>query len=265
MNDFNAQVKAIMPINSRHVLAFVIALLGVAPISPNAQAMSFDQMKMLAGTALLDARVDTVLNDCGLPSAIADTAPVTTQRKTIRWADVVMKLSSMNWDIVYSRQQKTADHGNGWVNPGPASGTCLSNLSGLVLHSKGDAGILTVNKRADNNGYLTTYHVPDDLYAAHQVIGLTASWKQGVPISKIEERYGRPDEIQHGEDGLKLYRYWVVVKHKQMPVSLHAVDFDVRGEENFCTHYTVRTNGFEFVQEKLDALQRQWERDYVLD
>lgn len=265
MNGFNARVGTRGPIDSIQVLACVIALLGIVPISRNAQAMSFDQMRMLAGTALLDARADAVLNDCGLPSAIADTAPVTTQRKTIRWADVDMKLSSMNWDIVYSRQRKTADHGNGWINPGPANATCLSKLSGLVLHAKGEAGVLTVEKRPDNNGYLTTYHVPDDSYAAHQVIGLTARWERGMPISKIEERYGKPDEIQDGEDGLRLYRYWVVLKHKEMPVSLHAVDFEVRRPQGICTEYAVHTNGSDFVQEKLDALQRQWERDYVLD
>jgi len=39
----------------------------------------------------------------------------------------------------------------------------------------------------------------------------------------------------------------------------------VKAAQKVCTQYAVHTNGFEFVQEKLDELQRQWERDFVLD
>lgn len=254
-----------MPLSSTYALASVMSLCGIFLIPHDAHAMSFDQMKTLAGTALLDLRVDAVLKGCGLPSAIADTADVSPRRKTIRWGNVEMKLSSMKWEIAYSRQREVANHGNGWINPGSGNVTCLSDLSGLLLYAKGDAGFLSVKKREDGKGYLTTYHVPDNLYAAHQVIGLIGNWKQGISVSTIQEQYGKPDEILDGEDGIKHYRYWVVVKQKEMPVSVHAVDFEVKGAQKVCSRYTVHTNGFEFVQEKLDALQRQWERDYVLD
>ncbi|MBI5040643.1 MAG: hypothetical protein HZB57_05430, partial [Gammaproteobacteria bacterium] len=220
----------------------------------------------LAGAALLDVRVDAVLNECGLPSVIADTADVSLHRQVVRWEGAEMELSPMQWEIVYSRQRDTADHSNGWVNPGAGNVTCLSSdVSSLALHAKGDAGILSVKKRADNKGYLTSYQVPDSLYAAHQVIGLTGNWNQGTPVSRIQARYGNPDEILDKEDGIKLYRYWVVVKQKQMPISAQAVDFEVKGTQKICSKFTIQTKGYEFVQERLDALQRQWEKDYVLD
>ena len=265
MNGFNEQARTSVPINSRYVLAFVISLCGIFLTSHNAHAMSFDQMKTLAGTALLDLRVDAVLKDCGLPSVIVDTAGVSPQRPTLRWGNVKMKLSSMNWELIYSRQREVANPGSGWINPGFGNATCLSGLSGLVVQAKGDVGFLSVKKREDNKGYRTSYHVPDNLYAAHQVIGLSGSWIQGMPVSRILERYGKPDEILGGEGGARHYLYWVVVKQKEMPVSVHEVDFEVSGAEKICTRYSVHTSGFEYVQEKLDALQRQWERDYVLD
>ena len=254
-----------MPVSSKHVLVSVLSLWGIFLISHDAHAMSYDQMKMLAGAALLDLRVDAVLRDCGLPSAIADTTTdVSPPRQTIRWADIEMKLSPMKWEITYSRQRDAVPHGKGWINPDSGSVTCVSGLSELVLHAEGNAGFLSVKKREDNTGYLTSYHVPDNLFTAHQVIGLTGSWKQGMPVSTILEQYGKPDEILEREGGRR-YRYWVVAKQKQMPISVHAVDFEVKGVEKICTKYTVHTSGCEFVQEKFDALQRQWERDYVLD
>lgn len=265
MTGFNERVRGGVPTSPKCVLASVMSLLGVFLISQHAQAMRFDQMKALAGTALLDLRVDAVLSDCGLPSVIADAAEGSPQRQTLRWGEVEMKLSPMKWELVYSRRRGAAHPGNGWINPASASAACLSDLSGLALHARGDAGFLTVRKRADNQGYLTSYQVPEDLYVAHQVIGITGRWKQAMPVSRMQEQYGKPDEILDGEGGMKHYRYWVVVKQKEMPASVYAVDFEVKGTQKACTTYTVQTNGFEFVQEKLDALQRQWERDYVLD
>lgn len=258
-------MKARVPISSRYVVAAMMSLWGLFLSARDVQAMSLDQMKMLAGTTLLDLRIDAVFRRCGLPSAAADATELPQQRQAIHWGDVEMKLSPMKWEIIYSRHRETAIHENGWSNPSSGSVTCLSGLSALVLHAKGDVGFLSVKKRTDNKGYLTSYDVPKDLYTAHQVIGLTGSWKQGMPISRIQERYGKPDEVLDGEGGIKRYRYWVVAKQKEMPISVHAVDFEVKDTEKVCNKYTVQTSGFEFVQEKFDALLREWERDYVLD
>lgn len=254
-----------MSMRAAYILASVMSLWGIFLNTGDVRAMSLDQMKTLTGTALLDLRIDAVLQRCGLPAAIADSVNLPEKRKTIRWNDAQMNLSSMKWEVTYSRQRDLPIHQDGWINPGSGSVACLTDLSALVLYAKGDVGILTVKKRADNKGYLTSYPVPDSLYAAHQVIGLTGSWGEGVPITKIQEQYGKPDEVLASAGGIKHYRYWVVARKDAMPVSVHAVDFEMMDAEKVCTKYTVRTSGFEFVQEKFDALLRQWERDYVLD
>jgi hypothetical protein len=254
-----------MPMQAKHAPVVVSVLLGVFLNSADVHAMSLDQMQALAGTALLDLRIDAVIQRCGLPSAIADSADTLQQRQAIRWNDVPMTLSSKKWEVIYSRQPDVAVHNIGWIHPGAGDVTCLTDLSELILDAKGDAGILAVKKRADNKGYRTTYHVPDSLYAAHQVIGFTGIWSEGVPIARIRERYGKPDEVVTSSGGIKHYRYWVVARKDAMPVSVHAVDFETRNAEKVCTKFIVRTSGIEFVQEKFDALLREWERDYVLD
>lgn len=242
-----------------------MSLWGLLLNSRDVQAMSLEQMKMLAGTSLLDVRVDALFRRCGLPAAIVDSATDPRHRQILRWKHAQMKLSPLKWDVIYSRQREVATRDNAWINPAAGGVACLAGLSGLVLQARGAAGILSVTKRADNQGYLTSYQVPKDPYAAHQVIGITGSWKQGMSISRIHELYGKPDEILERQAGIKHYRYWVVAKQNEMPKSVHAVEFEVLGAEKVCTQYTVQTSGFEFVQEQFDALLRQWEKDYVFD
>lgn len=228
-------------------------------------AMSIERMMALDGASLLELRVDAVFHKCGLPSEILDPAGMRRAKQKVRWGAVEMTLSPLEWDLIYTRQRDITARESGWINPRPAGRACLANLSQLIVHAKGNVGFLSVKKRADNKGYLTTYLVPNSLYAAHRIMGITGSWKRGLPVAKIRERYGNPDEVLDRGGGIKLYRYWVVVKRKSMPVSLHAVDFGVKDTENMCAQYSVQTSGFEFVQEKLDAMLREWERDYVLD
>jgi len=258
-----SQARAPSRQGSKCILATL--LLGVLLAGREAHAMSPEQMKALAGAGLLDVRVDALFRQCGLPSTIVDSATRAQPPMAIRWGDIEMQLSPMDWEMVYSRRRAAPNPKGGWNNPGSGSGACLSGLSGLTLHARGQAGILSVTKRADGNGYLTSYDIPDSVYAAHLVIGITGNWKRDTPISKIEKWYGEPDEIVDGEGGIRRYRYWVVAREKEMPVSVHAVDFEITGAEEVCTRYTVRTSGFEFVQQKLDALQREWEKNYVLD
>lgn len=248
----------------RFALKFVVGAWCLAHFC-HVHAMSMEQMTALAGNSLLELRVDAVFRKCGLPSEILDPAGMPRAKQKVRWGTVEMTLSPLEWDLIYSRQRTIAVRNSGWINPHPAGRACLADLSQLILHTKGDVGFLSVKKRTDNKGYLTSYLVPNSLYAAHQVIGLIGSWKQGMPISRIQERYGNPDELLDREDGIQLYRYWVVAKQKEMPVSVHAVDFEVKDAEKICIKYTVQTSGFDFVREKFEALLRQWERDYVLD
>jgi len=228
------------------------------------RAMSLDQMKALAGTGLLGLRVDEVFHRCGLPAAIADSADSAHKKRPVRWGDVSMALSSMEWDLLYGRQHADARKPD-WANAGPAGGPCLSDLSELVVHAKGERGVLSVRKRADKQGYVTTYQVPDNPYAAHQVVEVTGRWMAAMAVSGLHERYGKPDEIL-SDRGRQIHRYWVVEKNnQQMPISLHAVDFEIDAGGKTTARYVVQSDGIEFVQQKLDALLRQWEKDYVLD
>jgi len=227
--------------------------------------MNLVQLKQLPGTMLLDLRVDALFRQCGLPEVIVDNAPASQPRQAIRWGGVEMKLSSKQWEMEYSRQREPVPDNKGWSNPEPGSITCLNGLSGLRLHIKGEAGFLTVKKRTDNKGYITSYTIPEDLYAAHQVVRLAGNLKQGMSMSNIQKMYGVPDEVLNKESGIQIFRYWVVDTQKQVPVSVHAVDFEIRDAEKICKHYTVHTSSVGFVQEKFDALLREWEKHQVLD
>jgi hypothetical protein len=248
----------------RMALEFVVAVWWLAHVC-DVQAMSIEQMKTLTGTPLLEWRVDALFRKCGLPSEILDPAGISRAKRKAHWGSAEMTLSPLDWEVIYARQRDTPVRESDWINPHPAGHACLADLSQLSVYASGNVGFLTVQKRADNKGYRTSYHVPNSLYAAHQIIGITGRWKRGLPVVKIRERYGDPDEVLDRGGGVKLYRYWVVERRKQMPVSLHAVDFEIDAAEAVCAQYTVQTRGVEFVQEKLDALLRQWEKDYVLD
>lgn len=252
-------------IESRRLWAAAIGWMLLCPHS--AMAMTIKQMRVLAGTGLLDLRVGTALHDCGLPSAILDSKAVSPGAHEIHWQDVKMQLSPGDWKMIYRRWQDVALHGSGWINQESGSVACLGNLSELIVHAKDNVGYLSVKKKADNQfGYRTTYRIPRDPYTAHQVIGITGRWEKGMPIAKIRKQYGKPDEILDKGDGIKYYRYWIVVKNKEwMPIYLYAVDFEVTDTKKTCTTYAIQSNGAGFVQDKLDAMERQWEREYVLD
>jgi len=252
-------------IKIRYVVICLIAAAG-AYLHPEAvEAMSIAQMRTLTGNGLLGLRVDKVFHHCGLPASIAD-ADASREKHALRWDRVPMHLSAGDWDLTYVPRQHAAPGKDGWINPHPGHSACLAGLATLVLHANGNSGILSVRKRADNHGYVTTYHVPDDRYDAHQVSAVTGRWKTGVPVSRLLKRFGKPDETLKNSAGVPLHRYWIVEKNnRQMPISLHAVDFEIGHGGKTSSRYIVRTRGVGFVQQKMDALMRQWEKGYVLD
>jgi len=231
-----------------------------------AAAMSPGRMKKLAGAGLLGLTVDAVLRRCRLPAAIVDTAETAHKKRAARWEKTTMRLSSMDWDLLYGNRRLPATDEAAWINSGPGGNACLSaDLSQLVLHARGNVGVLSVKPRADKQGYVTTYRVPDDPYAAHRVTEVTARWKAGLPVAGLRQRYGGPDEVLK-DDGAQIQRYWVVEKNnQQMPISLHAVDFEIDRSGKTAIGYVIRSGEVGFVRQKLDALLRQWEKDYVLD
>lgn len=226
-------------------------------------AMGPEQLATLPGSMLLDMRVDAVFRKCGLPATIDDSADPMTKRQALRWETTPMQLSSQAWTLRYSRAP-VAKASEAWRHPQSGSVDCLTGLSELVVKSKGEAGFLTVKKRPDSNGYITTYTVPDDLFIAHQVVSITGNWRQGKTAAGIRASYGEPDEVLDTAVGSR-YRYWIVKRENKMPMSALAVDFEITGPAHSCRTFSVHTNGVEFVQEKLDDLIRQWERVYVID
>jgi hypothetical protein len=250
---------------ARFLQVFVMSLFGLFSSPRDAYPMSPDQMQKLAGAALLDLRVDALFRQCGLPSAIIDSGGLSQPRQAVRWNDAEMSLSAMNWEIRYSREREAVTTKSDWSNREPGNVACLSGLSALILHTQGGAGTLTVTKRADHHGYRTSYLVPDNAYAAHRVIGITGKWDRDRPIEQIQRLYGTPDAVVKKEDGTRIYRYWIVEQRKRTPVSVHAVDFEIKGTEKTCRSYSVYTTGVDFVQEKFDDLAREWERANVLD
>jgi len=252
-------------INIRYVVICLIAVCGAYLRPEVVEAMSIAQMRTLTGAGLLDLRVDKVFRHCGLPASIAD-ADASREKRAVRWGKAPMHLSAGDWDLAYVPRRHATPGKEGWINPHPGHSSCLAGLAALVLHANGASGILSVRKRADNHGYVTTYRVPDDPYDAHQVSAVTGRWKTGVPVSRLLKRYGKPDEILKDSAGVALHRYWIVEKNnRQMPISLHAVDFEIGHGGLTCSRYIVRTRGVGIVQQKMDALMRQWEKGYVLD
>ena len=228
--------------------------------------MDIAQLTALPATSLLNLRVDALIRRCGLPETILDAADNSRRKHTVRWGDRTMNLSVEDWELTYGDRRRRDPRPAAWSNSTPGHSVCLSHLSGLVLHARGNSGILSVKKRPDRRGYVTTYRVPDNLYAAHLIVGLSGHWHADMPLSRLRERYGNPDEVLTDSSGAPLDRYWVVEKNKQqMPISLHAVDFEIGDDEKTCAGYRVYTSDVDFVQQKLDALLRQWEKDYVLD
>lgn len=244
-----------------YVLWSGFALSGL--VAMPAFAMQPGQLQTLPAAPLLDKRVDAVFKQCGLPAAIDDSAAPDTKRQALHWEATPMQLSAQPWTLHYSRVP-VANAAAAWRHPQSGSADCLAGLAQLVITTKGEAGFLTVKKRPDNNGYITTYTVPDDLFNAHQVIGIHGHWLQDKTAAEIRASFGEPDEILDITEGSR-YRYWIVQRDNTMPMSAQAVEFDISGPGKTCRTFAVYTSGTGFVQEKLDALIEQWQRVFVLD
>lgn len=226
-------------------------------------AMTLDQMKLLKGTAQLELTLDQLFRSCGLPTAIVDHGPADGAKQRINWQGVDMRLSTMDWDVVYGMHQRKPGKTEGWVNGGKFDNRCTSELSQLRFHAKGRVGVVTVTKKAQGFGYITTYREPKNLYKAHTVISVRATMTRSLPVSTLVGRYGQPDEISKWPGARDNYRYWVVTQRDHRPESLYAVNFEI--DNGTAKTYAISTSGVDFVQQRLDSLLNQWERDYVLD
>ena len=249
---------------SAHAARYAIAI-PLVMASFASWAMDVTQLRSLAGASLLDLRVDALFEQCGLPSAIVDTATDAGERQALHWNQVTMNLSSKSWEIHYSAKTPPAKSTASWRNAAPAKDACIGGLAFLVLDAKGESGALSVKKRDDDQGYITTYQVPDNPYAAHQIVGIAAILEHGMSVAEITRAFGKPDEIIKRDKNFTLYRYWVVRREGQMPLAAFAVDFEVITTTKQCGRYSAYSSGVKFVQDKLDTLTRAWQKAYVID
>ncbi len=226
-------------------------------------AMTLAQMNSLGGAAQLDLTLEQLFLSCGLPAAIRDYGPAGGAKQQIQWREVAMRLSALDWDVVYAAAQPKPEKSMGWINAGKSEMRCAAGMSQLQLHAKGHVGVLSVTKKPNDIGYVTTYIVPKNLYQAHKVISLKATLAQALSASTLTSRYGRPDEVLKRPGNQELFRYWVLTLREQRPETLHAVDFEI-GNGN-SKSYLISTSELEFVRQRLEKLLTQWERDYVLD
>lgn len=226
-------------------------------------AMTLPQMKSLMGAAQLDLTLDKLFLNCGLPAAIADNAPPNVAKQPVRWNRTTMHLSAMDWDVSYGMPRRDLEKSAGWRHPGKSTSQCTQGLSQLQLHAKGHVGVLTVTKKPQGFGYTTTYREPKSLLKAHKVVIAAASLAKRLPVAEIIGRYGQADEILRQAGTRDRLRYWVLTRRDDRPELLYAVDFEIDGGGS--GSYTLSTSAVDFVQQRLEALLKQWERDYVLD
>ncbi len=246
---------------ARIVTAMAPAIWCLSDAAP--AAMTPDQMTALKGAAQLETTVDELFRNCGLPAAVVDHGQTDSAKQAIYWQGVEMRLSSMDWDAAYRERPREHVETGGWVNTGKIDSRCTSGLSGLLFHSKGDVGVLTLTKKAQGFGYITTYSVSKDLFKAHKVIGVKATLARSRPAAALAGRYGQPDEVL-SQAGIKTrFRYWVLTLRENRPETLHAVDFEI--DNGTYRNYEISSSSNDFVRQRLEALLRKWERDYVLD
>lgn len=226
-------------------------------------AMKLEQMKVLKGAAQLEMTVDALIAQCGLPVAIVDQGAMGGAKQSLSWQGVGMRLSAQDWEVVYGAAPGKPEGILGWANRGKSGQSCISGLSQLQLTAKGHVGVLSVKKKPNDIGYITTYVVPKSLYKAHKVIGAKASLSKSLPASTLISRYGPPDELIKRPGSSDGYRYWILTLRENRPETLHAVDFEM--DNGASKAYAISTTGADFVQQRLDLLLRKWERDYVLD
>jgi len=256
-------LKRLMDRLPASLAAYTVATLACCHSAGSSAAMTLDQMKRLEGAAQLEFTVDKLFRSCGLPAAISDHGPASGEKQDIHWNGVAMRLSSLDWDAAYGMKQPTLGNSADWINPGKPDVRCMKELSRLLFNAKGHVGVLTVTKKTQGFGYVTSYRESKSLFKAHKVVGVTATLAQDLTVPTLVSRYGQPDEVLKQPAARDKYRYWVLTRRDHRPELLYAVDFEI--DSGRCRTYAISSSSVDFVAQRLDVLLKQWERDYVLD
>jgi len=238
----------------------IVANLSVPPVA--GYAMTIEQMTQLRGADLLALRVADIFTKCGLPDVVVDHSTTSSVKQNVQWNNIKMNLSDGDWDLIYrnSRDTETKSPVNGWINPSPAKSQCFLDFSLMTLFTQGGVGILKIDKKLRK----ITYTIPENLYKAHKVIGYKVSLITPLSFVDITRTYGRNHETVKTEKDIRIIRYWVLVESSQMPVDLHAVDFEINNIDNTCVAFRVATGEYDFVRRKFEEFTQVWER-YGID
>ncbi len=215
-------------------------------------AMHYEQMLAIAGVALLESRVDRVVQVLGPPAIVQRDAA-----REDRFAATTLGGLSVTGDW---RLRYRPGSGPGWAPPDlQARGLPLSAsaFSRMELQAQGGVERLVVRRAPERTGS----EMPADPYQAHRVVSARADLRHPLPLAVLEAVYGGQWEAVSDVGGARWLRYWVTQFQGEVPLRLYAVDFrlDPRGTEVI----GLRANGprIGFVKDELAARHALWERN----
>jgi len=246
-----------------HLPACAVATLACCQSVGALAAITLDQMKSLEGAAQLELTVDKLFRNCGLPAAISDQGLAGGEKQDVHWGGATLRLSPLDWDVAYGLNLQEVGKPADWTNRQKPDVRCMKESSRLSFNARGHVGVLTVTKKAQGFGYVTSYRVPKSLLKAHKVVGVNATLAKSVSVQTLVSRYGQPDEVVKQPGAREKFRFWVLTRRDHRPELLYAVDFEIDSASS-STH-TISTSSVGFVAQRLEILLKQWERDYVLD
>jgi hypothetical protein len=96
------------------------------------------------------------------------------------------------------------------------------------------------------------------------VIGIEITLAKPLSSEDIIGSYGKGYDMVENHKNGKTIRYWVLEESGQMPISLHAVDFEFNQDDKTCNYYRIATSHFDFVQRKFEELADTWNK-YGID
>lgn len=243
----------------------ILALIGLLAYGHGCMAMTLEQMEKLPAVQLLNERMDAVFNRCGFPERIEDLAASDAPKRDFVWRERPMSLSSGEWKVTYASVSESSPSRAETAPDTAPPRTCVRGASRLVLLAR-EVGVIVRTKKPTGYGYLTRYQIPSNPLHAHKVLRIDVSAMPTLSVATITKRFGEPDEIMASKAGPHVMRYWVVFRDKiHSPRSAFAVDFRIDLMTKHCVGFSVDTDSIEFVAKRLEQLQSQWERAFVLD
>lgn len=213
--------------------------------------MHFAQMQAIAGVALLDARVDALIEAYGRPAIIEDAGP-----GAGRAAEDSSGLSANgDWRLVFTPEAHPG--GRPARRDFKAQGLTLKAFKHLVIHAQGGVGRVVIRRAP----LKTSYEMPADPYQSHRVVTVYADLRRPVSRADIELVYGGQYERVTDNSGATWLRYWVVQLQGQTPLRLYAVDFRLDESGERITGLAANGPRIGFVKAELVKRSRIWERN----